>query len=149
MVTSLYIFNQFVIYISLQAEEEPRHAQGSPPPSLFLSQAARHCTDLQPLSGPYAVAVPKDCREATSHYGDTDLLEGELCPSLRNKLIFYGEESLAPRPTPKLEDHPCRRSTTAYSINSQLPCTSGCRFLHPELKGSSYRGDKGPGGGLL
>jgi hypothetical protein len=24
----------------------------------------------------------------------------------RNKLIFYGEELLAPRPTPKLEDHP-------------------------------------------
>jgi hypothetical protein len=23
-----------------------------------------------------------------------------------NKLIFYGEELLAPRPTPKLEDHP-------------------------------------------
>jgi hypothetical protein len=24
----------------------------------------------------------------------------------RNKLIFYGEELLAPRPTPKLEGHP-------------------------------------------
>jgi hypothetical protein len=24
----------------------------------------------------------------------------------RNKLIFYGEELLAPNPTPKLEDHP-------------------------------------------
>jgi hypothetical protein len=24
----------------------------------------------------------------------------------RNKLIFYGEELLAPRPAPKLEDHP-------------------------------------------
>jgi hypothetical protein len=24
----------------------------------------------------------------------------------RNKLIFYGEELLVPRPTPKLEDHP-------------------------------------------
>jgi hypothetical protein len=32
------------------------------------------------------------------------------CPRLlvnfRNKLIFYGEEMLAPSPTPKLEDHP-------------------------------------------
>jgi hypothetical protein len=31
------------------------------------------------------------------------------CPRLlmnfRNKIIFYGEELLAPRPTPKLEDH--------------------------------------------
>jgi hypothetical protein len=25
---------------------------------------------------------------------------------IRNKLIFYGEELLAPRPTTKLEDHP-------------------------------------------
>jgi len=24
----------------------------------------------------------------------------------RNKLTFYGEELLVPRPTPKLEDHP-------------------------------------------
>jgi hypothetical protein len=32
------------------------------------------------------------------------------CPRLlvnfRNKIIFYGEDLLAPRPTPKLEDHP-------------------------------------------
>jgi hypothetical protein len=28
-----------------------------------------------------------------------------LCECFRNKLIFYGEEFLAPRPTPKLEDH--------------------------------------------
>jgi hypothetical protein len=26
--------------------------------------------------------------------------------NFHNKLIFYGEELLAPRPTPKLEDHP-------------------------------------------
>jgi hypothetical protein len=26
--------------------------------------------------------------------------------NFRNKIIFYGEELLAPRPTPKLEDHP-------------------------------------------
>jgi hypothetical protein len=35
-----------------------------------------------------------------------------ICPgpklliNFRNKLIFYGKEILAPRPTPKLEDHP-------------------------------------------
>jgi hypothetical protein len=29
-----------------------------------------------------------------------------ICECFRNKLIFYGEELLAPRPTPKLEDHP-------------------------------------------
>jgi hypothetical protein len=26
--------------------------------------------------------------------------------NFRDKLIFYGEELLAPRPTPKMEDHP-------------------------------------------
>jgi hypothetical protein len=29
-----------------------------------------------------------------------------LCIVVRNIVIFYGEELLAPRPTPKLEDHP-------------------------------------------
>jgi hypothetical protein len=29
-----------------------------------------------------------------------------LLENFRNKLIFYGEELLAPRPNPKLEDHP-------------------------------------------
>jgi hypothetical protein len=29
-----------------------------------------------------------------------------LLVTFRNKLIFYGEELLAPGPTPKLEDHP-------------------------------------------
>jgi hypothetical protein len=26
--------------------------------------------------------------------------------NFRNKIMFYGEKLLAPRPTPKLEDHP-------------------------------------------
>jgi hypothetical protein len=29
-----------------------------------------------------------------------------LCIMFRNMVIFYSEEFLAPRPTPKLEDHP-------------------------------------------
>jgi hypothetical protein len=29
-----------------------------------------------------------------------------LLVNFRNKIIFYGEELLAPRPTPKLEDRP-------------------------------------------
>jgi hypothetical protein len=45
--------------------------------------------------------------------------------NFRNKLIFYGEESLAPRPTLKLEDHSlsavrdCLFNTTY--IRSYLP----------------------------
>jgi hypothetical protein len=58
------------------------------------------------------------------------------CPRLRvnfrNNLIFYGEELLDPRPTPKLEDHPLSLSATAYSIHSQLPFISGGRLLHPQ-----------------
>jgi hypothetical protein len=34
-----------------------------------------------------------------------DLAIYRLLVNFRNKIIFYGEELLAPRPTPKLEDH--------------------------------------------
>jgi hypothetical protein len=37
------------------------------------------------------------------HFSTTVLLH---IVTLRNKLIFYGEELSAPRPTPKLEGHP-------------------------------------------
>jgi hypothetical protein len=47
-----------------------------------------------------------------------------LCIVFRNIVFFYGEELLAPRPTPKLEDHPCRLSATAYL---QLPSIFGGR----------------------
>jgi hypothetical protein len=55
----------------------------------------------------------------------------------RNKLICYGEELLAPRPTPKLEDHP-------------LSAVRDCLFnifavtLHLQPEASPFRGDKGP-----
>ena len=39
----------------------------------------------------------------------------------RNKESFYGEELAAPRPTPKLEDHPLSSFRNAYSIYSHLP----------------------------
>jgi len=42
----------------------------------------------------------------------------------RNGMRFYDEELLAPRPTPKQEDHPLSASATAYSIYSQLPSIS-------------------------
>jgi hypothetical protein len=64
--------------------------------------------------------------------------------NVRNKLIFYGEELLAPRQTPKLEDHPCRLSATTYSIYSQLPSITGGRVLHPQPEDAPCRGDKGP-----
>jgi len=39
----------------------------------------------------------------------------------RNNIGFYGEELLAPRPTPSWRISPCRLSATAYAIYSQLP----------------------------
>jgi hypothetical protein len=45
----------------------------------------------------------------------------------RNRFIFYGEGLLVLRPTPKLEDHPCRMSAAAYSMYSQLTSIAGGR----------------------
>jgi hypothetical protein len=42
-------------------------------------------------------------------------------------VTFYGEELLAPRPTPKLEDHPLL-TATACSVYSQLPSVSVGRY---------------------
>jgi len=39
----------------------------------------------------------------------------------RNKIRFYGEKLLPPRPNPKLENHSCRVSSTAFLIYWQLP----------------------------
>jgi hypothetical protein len=62
----------------------------------------------------------------------------------RNRFIFYGEGLLAPRPTPKLEDHPL----------SSVPC---CLFnvfaanlhywrtsLYPRPEDAPYCGDRDP-----
>jgi len=40
---------------------------------------------------------------------------------LCNMVSFYGEELLAPRPTPSWRTNPCRLSATAYSIYSWPP----------------------------
>jgi hypothetical protein len=52
--------------------------------------------------------------------------------SFRNKLIFFSEELLAPRPTPKLKEHPLSAVPTAYSIYSQLPSISRVTMGGPE-----------------
>jgi len=64
-----------------------------------------------------------------------------------NIVIFYGEELLATRPTPKLETTTCRLSANVYSIYSQLPsileavppsATWGCAM--PWWQGTTYHG---------
>ena len=53
-------------------------------------------------------------------------------------LIFYGEESLAQRPTPKLEDHPLLPCETDYSIYLQLVCISTDRPLSLQPEDAVY-----------
>jgi hypothetical protein len=48
-------------------------------------------------------------------------VRGFVCEYFVTKIRFHREELLAPRPTPKLEDHPCQLSATAYSIYLQRP----------------------------
>jgi hypothetical protein len=61
----------------------------------------------------------------------------------RNKLIFYGEELLAPHPTPKLEDHPL--SAVHDSLFNIFAATHihiyGGHFLHPQPEDVPCCGD--------
>jgi hypothetical protein len=62
----------------------------------------------------------------------------------RNMVIFYGEELLAPRPTPKLEDHPlstvrdCLFNVFAATLHIRRP------FLHPQPENAPCCGDRDP-----
>jgi hypothetical protein len=57
-------------------------------------------------------------------------------------VIFYGEELLAPRPTPQMEDHPmsavrdCLFNVFAATLHIWKP------FLHPQPEDAPYRGDR-------
>jgi hypothetical protein len=59
-----------------------------------------------------------------------------------NMVIFYGEELLPPRPTPKLEDHPlsavrdCLFNVFAATLHIRRP------FLHPQPEDSPCRDDR-------
>jgi hypothetical protein len=61
---------------------------------------------------------------------------------IRNLVIFYGEELLAPRPTPKLEDHPlsavrdCLFNLFAATLHIRRP------FLHLQPEEAPCRGDR-------
>jgi hypothetical protein len=67
-----------------------------------------------------------------------------LLENFRNKLIFYGEELLALRSTPKLKDHPllavrdCLFNIFAPTLHTWRP------LLHPQPVDAPCRGDKGP-----
>jgi hypothetical protein len=63
---------------------------------------------------------------------------------VRNMVIFYGEELLASRPTPKLEGHPlsgvrdCLFNVFAATLHIRRP------FLHPQPEDEPCRGDRDP-----
>jgi hypothetical protein len=62
----------------------------------------------------------------------------------RNKLIFYGDELLAPRRTSKLEDHPLSAVREClFSIFAATLHKTGGRLLHPQPEDAPCRGDEG------
>jgi hypothetical protein len=77
------------------------------------------------------------CTKSHIHFLSlTSLIQGirpgpRLLENFRNKLIFYGEELLAPRPTPMLEDHPlsAARDCLLY-IRSYSPYPEGVSSIH-------------------
>jgi hypothetical protein len=58
-----------------------------------------------------------------------------------NKIRFYGEGLLAPRPAPTLEDNPFPSLLIEY-IRSYVPYWKP--FFHPQPEDASCRGDRGP-----
>jgi hypothetical protein len=66
-----------------------------------------------------------------------------LCVAFRNEFVLYGEGLLAPRPTPKLEDHPLSFVRPClFSIFRSLPPTGG-RPFYPQPEDTPCCGDKG------
>jgi hypothetical protein len=114
---------------------------GTSPQHFIEPECSSPCSQ-EPSTGPY----PEPDR-AKSHIRFFSL--GSLGPRLfmnfRNRLIFYGEEFIAPRLTPKLEDHTLLAvGDCLFNIFSQLPSISGGRSLHPQPEDAPCRGDKGP-----
>jgi hypothetical protein len=63
---------------------------------------------------------------------------------VRNMIRFYGEELLAPRPNPKLEDHPL--SAIRDSLLNIFAATLHIwtPFHHPQPEDAPCRGDRHP-----
>jgi hypothetical protein len=97
------------------------------------------------ISHQYPICIPRLPFRATcpAHLILLDLILRlhVRCPS---KLIFYCEELLAPRPTPKLEDHPLSAFRDClFSIFIATLHTLRI-LLHPQPEDAPCRGDKGP-----
>jgi hypothetical protein len=65
-----------------------------------------------------------------------------LCRLFRNILSFYSEELLAPRPTPKLEDHPLSAVSDCLFNIFAVTLHKWRRFLHPQPEIAPWPGDR-------
>jgi hypothetical protein len=63
---------------------------------------------------------------------------------VRNVIIFYGEELLAPRPTLKLEDHPLSAVRDCLFNIFAATLHNWRSFLHPQPEDAPCRGDRDP-----
>jgi hypothetical protein len=58
--------------------------------------------------------------------------------AFHNKLVFYGEGILAPRPTSSWRTTPCHLSAAAYSIYSQQLSNARIGWYGLDWSGSGY-----------
>ena len=71
-------------------------------------------------------------------------VRGFLCEKFRKKICFYGEELLAPRPTPKLEYHPLSAVHDCLFNIFAATLHIGSRSFHPKPEDAPCRGDRDP-----
>jgi hypothetical protein len=64
-----------------------------------------------------------------------------LCTLFRNILIFYGEELLALRPSPKLEDHPLSANRDCLFTGFAATLHNWRPFFHPQPEDAPCRGE--------
>ena len=89
---------------------------------------------LPPRRSEWGSSLPPDCFVST----------GSISPCEYFLTMFFYGEVLAPRPTPKLKDHPssaCLRLLIQY-IRSYPPYRRS--FLHPQSEDAPCRGDRDP-----
>jgi hypothetical protein len=87
-------------------------------------------------------SLPHSQEPPTCPYPEQRISLGpRLCIVFRNMVIIYGEELLAPRSTPKLEDHPLsavRDCIFAATLHIRRP------FLHPQPEDAPCLSDRDP-----